>query len=213
MNDGFEIVAVKVATLQAPLPVPVVFGNWVMRHREFAICGVKSAGGVVGISYCYTRDGPIREIVDRLIAPHYLGGDASQPEALFDPAAWSNNAILASGVGHRAISLVDVATWDLAAKLAHQPIEAVPRGDTGSATWHSNRRLPTDHAYRRTRNTGADAARRRLAPIQASDRADVGGNARTTSDSYARDRRRMARHGRQLGLQEVGDADRLHPNA
>jgi L-alanine-DL-glutamate epimerase-like enolase superfamily enzyme len=114
---------VKVATLQAPLPVPVVFGNWVMRHREFAICGVRADDGTLGVSFCYTRDGPIREIVQRLIAPHYVGFDPAAPEQLFDAARWSNNAILAAGAGHRAISLVDVATWDLAAKLRGLPIE------------------------------------------------------------------------------------------
>jgi len=119
-----DIAAVKVATLRATLPVPVVFGNWVMRHREFAICGVLAGDGTVGVSFCYTRDGPIREIVERLVRPHYVGSAASRPEELFDTAAWSNNAILASGIGHRAISLVDVATWDLAAKRAQQPIEA-----------------------------------------------------------------------------------------
>jgi L-alanine-DL-glutamate epimerase-like enolase superfamily enzyme len=121
---ALDIAAVKVATLKAPLPVPVVFGNWVMRHREFAICGVVAADGTVGVSYCYTRDGPIAEIVARLIRPLYAQSGSTRPEELFDAAAWSNNAILASGVGHRALSLVDVATWDLAAKLARQPIEA-----------------------------------------------------------------------------------------
>jgi L-alanine-DL-glutamate epimerase-like enolase superfamily enzyme len=117
------IAAVKVATLQAPLPVPVVFGNWVMRHREFAICGVVASDGTVGVSFCYTRDGPVRALVERLVAPHYVGGDPGSPETLFDGAAWSNNAVLASGIGHRAVSLVDVATWDLAAKLRGQTIE------------------------------------------------------------------------------------------
>jgi L-alanine-DL-glutamate epimerase-like enolase superfamily enzyme len=123
------ISAVKVATLQAPLPVPVVFGNWVMRHREFAICGVVATDGTVGISYCYTRDGPIQALVDRLIAPQYVGKDPASPEELFDAAAWSNNAVLASGIGHRAVSLVDVATWDLAAKLRGQGIEEMLGGE------------------------------------------------------------------------------------
>ena len=122
------IAAVKVATLQAPLPVPVVFGNWVMRHREFAICGVVAEDGTVGISFCYTRDGPIQALVERLIAAHYVGGDPSDPAALFDAAAWSNNAVLASGIGHRAVSLVDVATWDLAAKLRGETIEQMLGG-------------------------------------------------------------------------------------
>jgi L-alanine-DL-glutamate epimerase-like enolase superfamily enzyme len=122
------IAAVKVATLQAPLPVPVVFGNWVMRHREFAICGVVATDGTVGVSFCYTRDGPIAALVERLVAPHYAGRDASDPAALFDGAAWSNNAVLASGIGHRAVSLVDVATWDLRAKLQGKPIEQLLGG-------------------------------------------------------------------------------------
>jgi L-alanine-DL-glutamate epimerase-like enolase superfamily enzyme len=126
------ISAVKVATLQAPLPVPVVFGNWVMRHREFAICGVIATDGTVGVSYCYTRDGPIQALVERLITPQYAGKDPSRPEELFDAAAWSNNAVLASGIGHRAVSLVDVATWDLAAKLRGQTIEEMLGGEARS---------------------------------------------------------------------------------
>jgi L-alanine-DL-glutamate epimerase-like enolase superfamily enzyme len=129
MSQGPEIAAVKVATLRAPLPVPVVFGNWVMRHREFAVCGVVADDGTTGVSFCYTRDGPIHEIVQRLVAPHYVGCDPTRPEELFDAAAWSNNAILASGVGHRAISLVDVATWDLAAKVRGQTIEELLGGE------------------------------------------------------------------------------------
>jgi L-alanine-DL-glutamate epimerase-like enolase superfamily enzyme len=122
------IAAVKVATLQAPLPVPVVFGSWVMRHREFAICGVVGTGGTVGVSFCYTRDGPIEALVARLIASHYVGKDPSDPVPLFDAARWSNNAVLASGIGHRAASLVDVATWDLAAKLRGETIEQLLGG-------------------------------------------------------------------------------------
>ena len=124
-----EIAAVKVATLQAPLPVPVVFGNWVMRHREFALCGVVATDGTIGTSFCYTRDAPIAELVGRLIAPHYVGADGAGAEALFDATAWSNNAILASGAGHRALSLVDVAAWDLAAKLDGAPIESFLGGE------------------------------------------------------------------------------------
>lgn len=123
-----RIAGVKVATLRAPLPVPVVFGNWVMRHREFAICGVSDDDGNLGVSFCYTRDAPIRELVQRLVAPQYAGQDGSSPEELLDAAAWSNNAVLAAGAGHRALSLVDVATWDLAAKARGTTIEELLGG-------------------------------------------------------------------------------------
>jgi L-alanine-DL-glutamate epimerase-like enolase superfamily enzyme len=164
-----DIAAVKVATLKAPLPVPVVFGNWVMRHREFAICGVVAGDGTVGVSFCYTRDGPIRDIVDRLVRPHYVGASASRPEELFDTAAWSNNAILASGVGHRAISLVDVATWDLAAKRAQQPIEAFVGGrqrrQLGTAIVGYPPSMPVDELVQQVRALLDEGWRRFKLPV------------------------------------------------
>lgn len=82
--SGLDIAAVKVATA-APLPVPVAFGNWVMRHREFALCGVVAADGMVDMSFCYTRDGPIRELVHRLVRPHYEGSAGERPMNADDP--------------------------------------------------------------------------------------------------------------------------------
>lgn len=114
---------IRVLTVLAPLPTPVRFGNWVMRHREFAFCVARSHDGHVGQSFCYTRDGPIREIVCRVVSPHYVGESASRPGHLFRVAASSNNAVLASGIGHRALSLVDIAVWDLKAKIMGLSIE------------------------------------------------------------------------------------------
>jgi L-alanine-DL-glutamate epimerase-like enolase superfamily enzyme len=128
VNEDARIASIKVATILSPLPVPIQFGNWVMRHREFALCVLRSDAGDLGCAFCYTRDGPIAEIVRRLIAPHYVGQPVRDPETLFYAAAWSNNAILAAGVGYRALSMVDVAAWDLAAKTAEKPIEEVLGG-------------------------------------------------------------------------------------
>lgn len=107
------IKSVKVATVLCPLPVPIVFGAWVMRHREFAVVTVTDSDGVVGQGFCYTRDAPIDKLVRRLVAPMYVDKQLDDPVVLFDSAAWTNNAVLASGAGHRAISTVDIAVWDL----------------------------------------------------------------------------------------------------
>lgn len=128
MIDGETVESVKIATILAPLPEPVRFGNWVMRHREFALCAVRSTAGQIGYGICYTRDGPVAEIVRRVIAPRYVG-EAVRPLELFRAAAASNNAILASGVGLRALSMVDIATWDLAAKMESQSIESYLGGE------------------------------------------------------------------------------------
>jgi L-alanine-DL-glutamate epimerase-like enolase superfamily enzyme len=126
--DGRRIESIRVATILSPLPVSIHFGNWVMRHREFALCGIRAEDGVTGFGFCYTRDGPIAQIVRRLIAPHYVGQPLGDPESLFYGAAWSNNAVLAAGIGFRALSMVDIAAWDLAAKAQGKPIEELLGG-------------------------------------------------------------------------------------
>jgi L-alanine-DL-glutamate epimerase-like enolase superfamily enzyme len=121
---------VRVATILAPLPKPVEFGAWLMRHREFALCTVRSREGVVGRAFSYTRDGPVAAIVRRLLAPQYVGQAYDDPASLSFRAAWSNNPTLASGVGHRAVGLVDLATCDLKARAAGVPIAALLGGES-----------------------------------------------------------------------------------
>jgi L-alanine-DL-glutamate epimerase-like enolase superfamily enzyme len=118
MNSHDKIVDVRVATVLAPLPKPVEFGPWLMRHREFAVCVIRAESGVVGRAFSYTRDGPVAAIVERLVAPHYAGAAYDDPAALTFAAQFANNPNLSSSTGYRALGLVDLATWDLKARAA-----------------------------------------------------------------------------------------------
>jgi L-alanine-DL-glutamate epimerase-like enolase superfamily enzyme len=122
MPDLIESVAV--VTVRAPLPQTIRFGPWVMEHREFILCRLRTEAGLEGFAFVYTRDAPLAAVVRRNIAPLYVGQPYDDPAALHWQAAWSNNAILPSGLGLRALSLVDVAAWDLAARAAGQSISA-----------------------------------------------------------------------------------------
>jgi L-alanine-DL-glutamate epimerase-like enolase superfamily enzyme len=113
---------IRSAVIRCPLETPVVFGGWKITHREFALVGLRSASGVVGYAYCLTRDGPVKEIVDRTIAPQYVGSAADDPQSAFFKALWSNHSVHAAGIGMRALSVTDIAAWDLAARLAGQPL-------------------------------------------------------------------------------------------
>ena len=124
-----KIASVSVVTVRAPLPVTISFGPWVMKHREFALCRLRTEAGLEGFAFVYTRDGPIAAIVRRNIAPMYVGQEYDDPSALHWQAAWSNNAILPSGIGLRALSLVDLAAWDLASRAAGQSITAYLGGE------------------------------------------------------------------------------------
>ena len=73
------IASVGVVTVKAPLPVTIRFGPWVMKHREFALCRIRTEAGLEGFAFVYTRDGPIAAIVRRNIAPMYVGQDYDDP--------------------------------------------------------------------------------------------------------------------------------------
>lgn len=122
MTEVDRITAVRAATILHTLEVPIKFGTWVMRHREFALVRVDSESGLHGFAYCLTRDGPLAAIVERTIGPAYVGQRVDEPERLFHAALWTNNAVHAAGIGMRALSVVDVAAWDLAARAAGQSI-------------------------------------------------------------------------------------------
>lgn len=124
MSESERIVSVRVATILHRLEVPIHFGNWVMRHREFALVRVDSQSGQAGFAYCLTRDGPVAAIVQRSIAPVYVGEPADDPERIFFKALWTNHAVHAAGIGMRALSVVDIAAWDLAAKVSGKSMAA-----------------------------------------------------------------------------------------
>ena len=132
MSDRDRITSVRAVTILHRLEVPIQFGSWVMRHREFALVRVDAESGRSGFAYCLTRDGPVAAIVDRTIAPVYLGQPADDPEAAFFAALWANNSVHAAGIGMRALSIVDLAVWDLAAKLAGQNIATYLGGEMRS---------------------------------------------------------------------------------
>jgi L-alanine-DL-glutamate epimerase-like enolase superfamily enzyme len=111
-----KITGVRVVTINHILPVPIVFGNWIMDHREFALVRVDLEDGTSGFSYGLTRDGPVASIVHRSIAPCYLGRDVDDPKQLYFAALWTNHAVHAAGIGMRALSLVDIACWDALAR-------------------------------------------------------------------------------------------------
>jgi L-alanine-DL-glutamate epimerase-like enolase superfamily enzyme len=119
-----RIARVRVATIIHTLEVPIHFGSWVMRHREFALVRIDAESGLSGFAYCLTRDGPLAAIVERTIGPSYLGQPVDEPERLFHAALWTNNAVHAAGIGMRALSVVDIAAWDLAAKAAGKSMPA-----------------------------------------------------------------------------------------
>ena len=96
-----------------------------MKHREFALVRVRAESGNEGFAFTLTREGPIAATIHRVIAHHYAGETvATQDDAAttFYRCQGSNLAALASGIGLRALSIVDLAVHDLLARNAGLPM-------------------------------------------------------------------------------------------
>jgi len=132
LNAPQTIAAVDVMTIQAQLPAPVIFGEWIMRHREFALVRVRSSAGLDGYAYTLTRDGAVAEQIRKMIGPIYVGTAVGAQERTFTIAWRRSLASHAAGIGLRALSIVDLACWDLAAKAADQSIAGLLGGSNKS---------------------------------------------------------------------------------
>jgi L-alanine-DL-glutamate epimerase-like enolase superfamily enzyme len=124
MSEDPEITRIRTARILYELEVPIVYGAWVMRHREFVLVRIDAEDGTSGFAYCLTRDGPIPEIVARTIAPRYVGCSAVDPRPAYYDTLYSNHAVHAAGIGMRSLSIVDIAAWDLSGKIREIPIAA-----------------------------------------------------------------------------------------
>jgi L-alanine-DL-glutamate epimerase-like enolase superfamily enzyme len=122
MPASSTIVDVSVATIQGQLPEPVVFGDWIMKQREFVVVRVRAASGHEGWAFTLTRDGVVAEQIRKTIANVYVGSILEDRARTFTTAWRRSLASHCAGVGLRALSIVDLAVWDLAAKIIDRSI-------------------------------------------------------------------------------------------
>jgi L-alanine-DL-glutamate epimerase-like enolase superfamily enzyme len=116
-----RVSAVRVGTATLPLPAPLRLGAMEITEREYAAVEVETEDGLVGKAYCLTRNAPVAACVERLVAPVVAGREAD-PEPLWEECSRATVAIGRTGLVVRAIGLVDIALWDIAAQAAGVPL-------------------------------------------------------------------------------------------
>jgi len=112
---------VRVGTATLPLRAPLRLGPMEVTEREYAAVEVETDDGLVGKGYCLTRNGPVAACVERLVAPVVIGREAD-PERRWEDCSRATVAIGRTGLVVRAIGLVDIALWDVAAQAAGVPV-------------------------------------------------------------------------------------------
>lgn len=116
------IARIDTATAVLPLPAPLQLGAMTVARREYSAVQATADDGTTGVAYCLSREAPMAEIVDRLVAQHAVGADADDPAATWERMLRGSAIVGRVGLVRRAIGLVDIALWDIAARRADVPL-------------------------------------------------------------------------------------------
>lgn len=146
------IARIDTATAVLPLPAPLHLGAMTVTRREYSGVRATADDGTTGIAYCLSREAPMTEIVGRLVAAHAVDADADDPAATWERMLRGSAIVGRVGLVRRAIGLVDIALWDIAARRAGVPLWKMlgtgdaPRDSMLVAAYPSAQRSPREVA-------------------------------------------------------------------
>lgn len=146
------IARIDTATAVLPLPAPLQLGAMTVTRREYTAVRVTDADGTTGVAYCLSREAPMAEIVDRLVAAHAVDANADDPAGTWERMLRGSAIVGRVGLVRRAIGLVDIALWDIAARRAGVPlwtllgVDDAPRDSMLVAAYPSALRTPREVA-------------------------------------------------------------------
>ena len=84
------ITEVRATTIRIPLSTPIVLGDLHFDGREYLVVEVFTDEGVTGLGFGMTRDAPLGPIVARNVAPHVLGANPLDTEAIWEKLYYRN---------------------------------------------------------------------------------------------------------------------------
>lgn len=119
-----EITKVESFAISIPLDEPAVFSAREVVQRDHAIVRLETDTGTTGIGYTLGYDGSelIVDAVEKLLAPYLTGEDPFHTTRLWREMFEGTVQVGRKGILLRAISIVDIALWDIKSKDAGQPL-------------------------------------------------------------------------------------------
>ncbi len=116
--------SIEAWTAPFPLRTPVLFGELRYDARDYCVVRVTDDEGAVGVAWCLGRGAPLEQTVATL-APLALGKDPWETERIWTAMYGASIPYGQRGLALRAISLIDIALWDLRGRLAGVPVHAL----------------------------------------------------------------------------------------
>jgi len=117
-----KIVDVRATTCDVPVPRPIVMGDLRYDTRDYIVVEIRTDEGVSGFGFGMARYAPIAEVIERNLKPLLIGKDPLMTEQLWDRMYNLNLLIAGRGIFMRALSVIDIALWDIKGKAAGMPI-------------------------------------------------------------------------------------------
>jgi len=119
----------ELITRHYEIPLPRVLTDSThgrMCHFGVIVVQVVTDSGEEGLGYTYcvgkTGGGAIRSLIERDLTPLLTGEDPRMIERIWQKMWWSLHYVGRGGVASFAISAVDIALWDLKARMAGEPL-------------------------------------------------------------------------------------------
>lgn len=106
------------------LTYPVEFGNMRFTSRDYTVVRITDSEGASGMAYGLARGAPVAAMVASL-ADRLKGRDPDHTEGIWSDLYASTITAGQRGVALRAISLIDIALWDLRGRRAGMPVHAL----------------------------------------------------------------------------------------
>jgi L-alanine-DL-glutamate epimerase-like enolase superfamily enzyme len=120
-----KIRSISVCPTRVPLDRVTSFATRTVRAREYCLVRIRSTDGDEGIGFCYvgTAGANIAKLaVTDLLAPLLLGQESTEVEGLWQKMYQEALLHARAGTVMRAISILDIALWDLNARSAKLPL-------------------------------------------------------------------------------------------
>lgn len=118
---------VSVGVVRVPLDVVTSFATRTVAARDYCLVRVRSDAGQTGIGFCYvgSAGGRIAQAaVAELLAPKLIGQESLRVEGLWQELYAESLLHGRAGSTMRALSILDIALWDLNARTAGVPLYA-----------------------------------------------------------------------------------------
>lgn len=124
-EEGNVVVSVETYALAVPLAQPLADSTAALKSWIVPVVEIRTADGRVGTGISGIHTGPelLCQVIDRYYAPALVGASSEDILGTWKRLYWlPTHWIGRAGVVHMALSMVDIALWDLAAQRAGVPL-------------------------------------------------------------------------------------------